>query len=114
MTRARWTRPSTRARAAEPPKGARWPNLFLVGAGKAGTTSLWHYLDSHPDISMSRVKEPHFFSRGGLPGLPVVKSAEAYLDLFAGAGQARYRGEASPSYLCDEGSARAIKAACSS
>ena len=40
----------------------REPNFFLVGAGKAGTTSLFHYLDQHPDIYMSPVKEPSFFS----------------------------------------------------
>jgi len=25
----------------------RLPNLFIVGAAKGGTTSLWDYLDSH-------------------------------------------------------------------
>jgi hypothetical protein len=38
------------------------PNLFLVGASKAGTTSLHHYLKQHPQIFMSPVKEPHFFA----------------------------------------------------
>jgi hypothetical protein len=40
----------------------RLPNFFLVGAPKAGTTSLYHYLDQHPQIYMSRIKEPHFFA----------------------------------------------------
>jgi hypothetical protein len=39
------------------------PNLFVIGAGKAGTSSLHYYLDQHPDIYMSRVKEPYFFER---------------------------------------------------
>ena len=38
------------------------PNFFIVGAPKAGTTSLYHYLESHPDIFMSPIKEPNFFS----------------------------------------------------
>jgi hypothetical protein len=38
------------------------PNFFIVGAPKAGTTSLYHYLDQHPDIYMSPVKEPNYFS----------------------------------------------------
>jgi hypothetical protein len=38
------------------------PNFFLVGAPKAGTTSLYHYLDQHPRIYMSPIKEPHYFS----------------------------------------------------
>ncbi len=40
-----------------------WPNLFLAGAVKAGTTSLYHYLKAHPSIYMSPLKEPNFFSR---------------------------------------------------
>jgi len=42
--------------------GISLPNFFLVGAPKAGTTSLYHYLDQHPQIYMSPVKEPHYFS----------------------------------------------------
>jgi hypothetical protein len=38
------------------------PNFFIVGAPKAGTTSLYHYLDQHPDIYMSPLKEPSYFS----------------------------------------------------
>jgi hypothetical protein len=37
-------------------------NFLLVGAAKCGTTSLYHYLQQHPDIFMSSVKEPRFFS----------------------------------------------------
>jgi hypothetical protein len=87
------------------------PNLFVVGAAKSGTTSLWTHLDAHPDIFMSQPKEPHFFSRGGHPGLPVVKDPDAYAELFVrGAGQ-RYRGDASPSYLWDAESPARIRAA---
>ena len=38
------------------------PNFFLVGTGKAGTTSLYHYLRQHPQIFMSRIKEPCYFA----------------------------------------------------
>jgi hypothetical protein len=38
------------------------PNFFLVGAPKAGTTSLYGYLRQHPQIYMSPVKEPNYFS----------------------------------------------------
>ena len=38
------------------------PNLFLVGAPKAGTTSIYNYLIQHPDIFCSLIKESHFFS----------------------------------------------------
>ena len=38
------------------------PNFFIVGAGKAGTTSLYSYLRQHPQIYMSPVKEPSHFA----------------------------------------------------
>jgi hypothetical protein len=40
----------------------RLPNFFIVGAPKAGTTSLYNYLAQHPDIYMSPIKEPCHFS----------------------------------------------------
>ena len=45
----------------------RTPNFFLVGAPKAGTTPLAHYLDQHPDIYMSPIKEPCHFSLEARP-----------------------------------------------
>src|SRR5665213_879648 len=41
---------------------SRLPSFFIIGAPKAGTTSLYHYLDQHPEIFMSAIKEPHFFA----------------------------------------------------
>lgn len=38
------------------------PTFFVIGAAKCGTQSLHKYLDQHPEISMSRVKEPCVFS----------------------------------------------------
>src|SRR5580698_9447323 len=38
------------------------PNFFIVGAPKAGSTSLYHYLDQHPQIYMCPVKEPCHFA----------------------------------------------------
>lgn len=38
------------------------PNFFIVGAPKAGTTSLYAYLDQHPQVYMSPLKEPHYFA----------------------------------------------------
>ena len=90
-------------------RDAATPNLFVVGAAKSGTTSLWTHLDAHPDIFMSRPKEPHFFSRGGHPGLPVVKDPDAYAKLFVEGVGRRYRGDASPSYLWDAESPKRIR-----
>ena len=38
------------------------PNFFIVGAAKAGTTSLANYLAQHPDIFIPELKEPKYFS----------------------------------------------------
>tara|TARA_R110002096_G_scaffold206808_3_gene393074 strand:- start:364 stop:1206 length:843 start_codon:yes stop_codon:yes gene_type:complete len=37
------------------------PKLFLIGAQKAGTTTLAHLLNQHPDIVLSDPKEPGYF-----------------------------------------------------
>jgi len=39
------------------------PNLFIVGAAKAGTTSLYHYLKSHSEVYVSPIKEPNYFGK---------------------------------------------------
>jgi hypothetical protein len=40
---------------------SRLPNFLMIGAMKTGTTSLWHYLRSHPQVFMSDIKEVMFF-----------------------------------------------------
>jgi Sulfotransferase domain len=77
------------------------PNLFVVGVPRGGTTSLWYYLDQHPDIFMSEVKEPYFFSDyyKSRPRFP--KDRSAYLELFAPGRDAHWRGEASTAYFWD-------------
>lgn len=45
-----------------PTLAARLPNFFLLGVMKSGTTSLAAYLAQHPQIYISKPKEPHFFS----------------------------------------------------
>lgn len=38
------------------------PTFLVIGAMKAGTTSLFHYLADHPDVAMPWMKEIDFFS----------------------------------------------------
>ena len=83
---------------------SRKPNMFIVGAPKCGTTSLYAYLDGHPEIFMSPVKEPNFFSpdvQGTFRGSPFKHPEETdqYLTLFDGARDERIVGEASTSYM---------------
>jgi len=37
------------------------PNLIIIGAMKGGTTSLYHYLASHPEVEPSAIKETDYF-----------------------------------------------------
>jgi hypothetical protein len=89
------------------------PNFFIVGAAKAGTTSLYHYLRQHPDVFMPADKEPWHFC--GLPD-PAPYSADRYrdfnkyLELFAEAGRCKAIGEASVSYLVSPGAEERIYA----
>jgi hypothetical protein len=39
------------------------PNFLVIGAMKAGTTSLYHYLRGHPHVFMPHVKELDYFAR---------------------------------------------------
>ncbi len=74
------------------------PNLFIIGAPKCGTTSLTSWLNQHPNIYMSPVKEPGFFSRDIATGS--VSDFEKYLDLFKDATPEHiWLSEASTSYL---------------
>jgi len=38
------------------------PNFFIPGAAKSGTTTLHDLLNTHPDITMSKIKEPVFWN----------------------------------------------------
>lgn len=75
---------------ARRPAGERLPNLIVIGGQKCGTTSLWAHLDLHPEVSMSRPKEPHFFTANWDRGL------DWYASCFPE--PAPVRGEASTSY----------------
>jgi hypothetical protein len=80
------------------------PNFLIIGAAKAGTTSLYHYLRQHPDVYMSPVKEPAYYASdgGGTASGDRIRTRAAYEQLFEAATTARARGEASPQYLNDE------------
>lgn len=74
--------------AADP---SHLPNLIVVGAAKAGTTSLHNYLDLHPDIVMSRDKEMRYFTD------PDCRTWIGRYQGYFPAGT-RYRGESTPQY----------------
>lgn len=81
----------------------RRPNLFIVGAPKSGTTSLYDYLHGHPDVFMSPIKEPIYFAPDMQAGFKhrfrYGDDEQAYLALYDDARDERYLGEASTRYL---------------
>ena len=98
----------------------RWPDFLIIGAAKAGTTALYHYLRQHPDIFACAVREPNFFGLDRLPasycgpgdretiGLNSIFEQAAYLRLFEGASEAQQAGEVSPLYLYSSSAASRI------
>ena len=87
-TAERWARAATAGRRA-------LPDFLLIGAAKAGTTSLYHYLTQSPDVRRAARKEVHFFDHHYGRGenwyrawFPVDEAGRDWVS-----------GEASPSYL---------------
>lgn len=73
----------------------RLPDFVILGAMKAGSTTLWRYLIRHPQIFMpTDSKEPQFFSRDQ----NFEKGEDWYRQLFLGAGPSQICGEASTCY----------------
>ena len=60
----------------------RLPNFLLIGAMKAGTTSLYHYLKGHPQIYVPAYKAPEFF----VAESNLHRGVDWYRKQFAGAG----------------------------
>ena len=77
-------------RAGRPPL----PNFVIVGAMRSGSTSLYKYLQVHPQVWMPR-KEIHFFDRRWDNGL------DWYRERFDGWSGQPAVGEATPTYLAE-------------
>ncbi|HEV8352604.1 MAG TPA: sulfotransferase [bacterium] len=85
------------------------PNFFIVGAPKCGTTSLYRWLDAHPEVYTSPRKEPHYFCPD-LYSPTYVHDEPTYLSLFARGAGRRRAGEASVYYLYSREAAGRIAA----
>lgn len=89
------------------------PNFFIVGTPKAGTTSLFHYLESHPEVFVPKIKEPHFFSSPEVKNTyyktKIIDNQETYNSLFTSDNPYKAIGDFSSSYLFNNNSAKRIK-----
>ncbi len=96
------------------------PNFLVIGAGRAGTTSLYNYLRQHPEIYMSPIKETNFWAylgeglrdedldrHGGTIVFPV-RSLQKYEGLFEGIASEKAIGEVSPRYMASKDTAACI------
>lgn len=72
------------------------PNFFVVGAQKAGTTSLHKYLSAHPDIYLPAQKETKFFARPDRYAQGIEEYERRY---FSGCSGESAVGEVDPDYM---------------
>jgi len=73
-------------------------HLFIIGAQRSGTTYLWNVLNAHPDVYMAQPvrPEPKYFLNSG----KVSDGYAAYMKAcFSEAGQVKWMGEKSTSYI---------------
>jgi hypothetical protein len=84
------------------------PNFLIAGAAKCGTSSFYYHLRGHPQVFMSSIKEPHFFSTQNIDFnykgrgdhlRPNVLNFEDYCKLFEDVRDEIAIGEASPDTL---------------
>ena len=87
------------------------PDIIVIGAPRSGTTSLYRYLDEHPEVYMSPLKETRFFAYEGQEvdyegpadayayNRDTVTDAATYRRLFKDRASGQRTGEASPVYL---------------
>ena len=81
-------------------------DFLLVGAQKSGTTTLYSYLNDHPQIQMASKKEVHFFNNNQF-FLNSEPDYDFYHSWFDFDDPDKLRGEATPAYLyCRDAAAR--------
>ena len=85
-----------------------FPNVYVVGAARAGTAAMCTFLKQHPEIHFSIIKEPHYFADDLMAQPHTVHNKEDYLSLFS---DKPFNAEGSVWYLISENAAQNIKKA---
>lgn len=95
----------------------KFPNLFLVGSGKCGTTTLYNYLNQHPGVFMSNPKEPAYFCKDfhkesdefhNKQNFFFYRTEQEYMKLFSAVKNQKVIGEASTLYFPSKVAAKNI------
>jgi hypothetical protein len=74
-------------------------DFVVIGAGRSATTTLWHHLRSHPELSVPACQEAPFFADERL----YARGQEWYLrTYFADTSPTQRRGAVSPQYMADQ------------
>ena len=82
------------------------PNLFIIGGPHSGTTSLYYYLETHPNICMSKLKEPNYSEFTNYD--PYITNEEKYLKQWDKWKGEKILGEATPTYIYSPKAAKTI------
>jgi len=93
------------------------PNFIVIGAMKAATTSLYTYIKQHPEIFMTKEKEPMFFNNFNQDNNYKILGSESkkpttykqYLTMFDDVINEKAIGEASPTYIYNKKAPQLIK-----
>jgi hypothetical protein len=86
-----------------PGRGRLLPDFVIIGAAKAGTTSLYGWLSEHPFVAPASTKEVHYFDYNHYRGedwyrahFPLALDRDAFAEVH---GRPFITGEASPPYI---------------
>ncbi len=90
--------------SCSPSSLALWPNFYIVGTVKGGTTSLYRHLQQHPEVFLPAFKEPHFFAQIQPKAnrkhlIEFIKDEADYIKLYSSALKFSAIGDASTSNL---------------
>lgn len=93
----------------------RWralPNFLIIGAQKAGTTSIYDNLVKHPQVAPADIKEVHFFDNNWQKGENWYRAHFDFQKALTAAHPPQITGEASPYYLYHSLAAERVKQLC--
>jgi hypothetical protein len=85
------------------------PDCIIIGAGKSGMTSLYYYLQQHPNVYRSPIKETHFVAYAADmidqfinydDSIFPVKDIATYKKFFDGTKNGPVRGESTLQCIC--------------